>query len=504
MLQRSLTIAPRRFVRSAATAVLVLIPGALSAQATPPQTLSIEQAVQLARENNPAFLQQENDIDVARSSVRAAVGDLLPSANLSNGYGYTAGGERRAGSVVLAQQPAYYSGDYSLGLNYQLSGSTLLAPSVQRSQKRATERRVAGSGANLDAQVSQQYLTVLQNREQVAQAEKELARLQEYVKLAQAKLDVGTGIPLDVRRAEVQSGTAEVALIRARNDAATAAIMLGQLVGIPLDPEIQLTSQFAIFEPKWTAAELVSGALQSNPTLLAAEASESAAHTQVKSARTQYLPSLGFNVGWRGSVYQAGDINPLVESSLQQTGQAFQSCQQGNALAELLGQPARDCSGLDVSNPAVAAQIRNQLKEQNSGFPFGYTRQPMSAGITISLPIFQGFSRQLQVDQAKAAAADARHQVRAEELRLQQEVSAGVRNLQTAYQSALLNDRVRQNAEEELRLAQERFRFGAANSIEVTDAQTNLSTAERDQINAIYDFHKSLAALEALVGRPLR
>ena len=49
-----------------------------------------------------------------------------------------------------------------------------------------------------------------------------------------------------------------------------------------------------------------------------------------------------------------------------------------------------------------------------------------------------------------------------------------------------------------------RFRFGAANSIEVSDAQAKLSQAERDQISAVYEFHKTLAALEALVGRSLR
>jgi outer membrane protein len=405
---------------------------------------------------------------------------------------------------VLAQQPAYYSADYSLGVSYRLSGQSILAPSVSRSQQRVVERQVAGAGANLDAQVAQQYLTVLQDREQVAQAQKELERLNEHVKLAQAKLDVGTGIPLDLRTAQVESGQAEVALLRARNLAATDAILLGQYMGVSVEPDVKLTSTFSIFEPKWTAAELVEAALQANPTLLAAQANQSATATQVKSAKTQYLPSLGLSVGWRGSVYQAGDINPLVESSLQQTGQAFQSCQQGNLIAQLLDQAPRDCSPFDVNNPAVAAQIRDRLKQDNSGFPFGYTRQPMSAGITISLPIFEGFTRQLQVDQAKAAAADARHDVRAQELALREQVSAGVRNLETAYQTALLDDKIRQNAEEQLRLAQERFRFGAANSIEVSDAQAKLSQAERDQISAVYDFHKTLAALEALVGRPLR
>jgi outer membrane protein len=317
--------ATRRLLRSATAAALILTPGLLAAQDALPDSLSLEDAVQLARENNPGFLKQTNDVGVARSQVRSAIGGLLPSANISNGYGYTAGGERRAESVVLAQQPAYYSADYSLGVSYRLSGQSILAPSVSRSQQRVVERQVAGAGANLDAQVAQQYLTVLQDREQAAQAQKELDRLNEYVKLAQAKLDVGTGTPLELRTAQVDAGQAEVALLRARNLAATDAILLGQYMGVSVEPDVKLTSTFSIFEPTWTAAQLVEAALQANPTLLAAQANQSATATQVKSAKTQYLPTLGFSVGWRGSVYQAGDINPLVESSIQQTGQAFQS-----------------------------------------------------------------------------------------------------------------------------------------------------------------------------------
>jgi outer membrane protein TolC len=36
------------------------------------------------------------------------------------------------------------------------------------------------------------------------------------------------------------------------------------------------------------------------------------------------------------------------------------------------------------------------------------------------------------------------------------------------------------------------------------DAQTTLETAEQAHLNAVYDFHYNLIALEAAVGRPLR
>ena len=59
-------------------------------------------------------------------------------------------------------------------------------------------------------------------------------------------------------------------------------------------------------------------------------------------------------------------------------------------------------------------------------------------------------------------------------------------------------------AREELMLAEERFRVGAATFIEVTESRGSFETAQNDLINAIYDYHKAFAVLESAVGRPLR
>ena len=483
-----------------------IVPMALLAQQAPSvavSTLSIEEAIRLARDHNPLLQQQRSDLTVARSSVRAAYGSLVPTANASTGFNYTAAGERRFGSVEFANQPDYYGSSYNLSLNYQLSGSTLLQPSVERARERATERRVVGAEASLVSQVSQQYLAVLQAREQEEQALREVERTAEHVRLAQARLEVGAGTPLDVRRAEVQHGRAEVGVVQARSNSATQVLVLGQLVGVPLDPAVQLTSEFAIFDPTWAAEELLRMATENNPTLLAARSSVSAAQTGVQAARSSYLPSLNFNVGMAGSVYQAGNVDPLVRDQLSRLENNFQQCLAQNELRVRVNLPPLACQN-PVGNPLIESQVREQITAQNTGFPFDYSKQPLQASMSISLPIFTGFTRQLQIDQAKASATDARHEVRAQELRVMQEVGTAVLNLETAYETALLQEQVRQNAAEELRLAQERFRFGAASSVEVTDAQTNLSQAERDQINAVYSFHQSLAALEALVGRRLR
>ena len=41
-------------------------------------------------------------------------------------------------------------------------------------------------------------------------------------------------------------------------------------------------------------------------------------------------------------------------------------------------------------------------------------------------------------------------------------------------------------------------------SLEVSDATNNLARAEGDYVNAVYEYHKAIAALEFAVGRPLR
>ena len=59
-------------------------------------------------------------------------------------------------------------------------------------------------------------------------------------------------------------------------------------------------------------------------------------------------------------------------------------------------------------------------------------------------------------------------------------------------------------AREQLQLATERYRVGSGTFFELLDAQVAALRAETDYINAVYDYHKAVAALEAAVGKPLR
>jgi len=501
-------IRPRR-----AAAALLLLAAAIpaAAQQTPaaPQPsgppLTLEQALDSARTHNPDLLTQRNDSRTARAAVREARYSFLPSASVSTGVGYTAPGERRSGSFTLASSsPAVYSSSYALDFNYSMSGAKLMQPTLARAQRRATEQRIVGYEANVVSQVRQQYLASLQALEQAQQAERELVRTREHERLARARLEVGAGTPLDLRRAEVERGQAEVNVLQRRNTYQTELLVLGQAMGTPLDPNTRLSSTFALFPPSWSVDSLVAMALAGNPNLLSARATAEAARTGVRAARSQYLPALGINVGYGGFMSTVGNRDPLYQAAINNANANFKNCEYTNRLGALVGEAPASCDKYDTTNPAVVSALRQDVRDANPSFPFGFKGQPMQASLSLSLPLFNGWSRERQVEDARVQRDNAELAVRSQELKLRTDLGSALLNLQTAYGVAQLQEQVVGRATEELRLAQERFRFGVASSVEVTDAQTSLALAEQGRIDAIYVYHKSLAALEALVGRPLR
>lgn len=469
-----------------------------------PEALTLEEAVGLARDHNPDFRIQRQQLRTADIAISNARGDLLPNASVSNSYGYQAQGERRAGSVVLGTQPDYYSSSYSLNLSYSLSGQSLLRPGQAGTEARAAEARVRGAGVALDAEVTVAYLSALEADAQVVQARNALERTRLAVEQATAQVEVGAATPLDIRRAQVQEGQAEVVLVTSENAAAAARAALGQIVGVILEEDVALVTGFEIFSPALDAEDLLGRALGANPVIQASRLSLDVTRSQVRSAQSQYFPTISFSAGISGSVFQAGNLDPLINQELGSQAGRYDSCLEDNRIRALLGDPPRDCAGLNPSLPGVEASIRDRIETENSGFPFGYRRNPLNLSLNISLPLFTGFSRRNQVESARVAQTNASEQVRTQELRLRSEVSTAVRNVETARRTVELQARIRETSTEELELAQERFALGLASSIEVADAQANLSQAERDEITALYAFHRSIVELEALVGGPIR
>jgi outer membrane protein TolC len=195
--------------------------------------------------------------------------------------------------------------------------------------------------------------------------------------------------------------------------------------------------------------------------------------------------------------YVLGQINRSVAGQVS-------SCEFNNILENGLIGGLPDYDIQDCNQITVTPQMQAAALAQNDQFPFEFNRNPFSVGLTIALPIFTGFSRQLQVSQANNQAHDAELNRRAEELRLRTQVTNAFGNLESAQRVVEAEARNRELAATRLAAEQRRYALGASDLLLLLDAQTSLSLAEQSYLNAVYDFHYNLIALEAAVGQPLR
>jgi outer membrane protein len=485
------------------TAGLLLCPVVTVAQQSTPVTLSLADAISVARDKNPAYRQTLNDRGPAAWGVRSAISSLfIPSVNAAGGMSYTGSGSQTFLSSSFSQSVSTVSSFYDLSLTWQLSGTTLSQPGLAKAQQHATDADIAGAANILVTRITQQYLTVLQSGEQAELARKTVDRNDEFLKLAQARFNVGQATLIDVRQAQVARGQAAVALLRAETVVSVEKLRLFEQMGVspPVDiATVQLTDTFALQTPAWQLLELLTMAEQQNPALKALRARERAAAWGERAAKSTYGPSVSVSAGWSGFTQQFTDVNPIIATQQFSFGQQKIACDEDNVIRGNNGLPLRDCSVY-----VWGGQNEQALRDVNSVFPFNFTQQPFQARLTVSLPIFTNFARATRVSEARAQHDDMEEAVRARGLAVQTEVSQAFLTLQTAYRTIGLQDTNRSAAREQLQLATQRYRVGSGTFFELLDAQVAALRAESDYVNANYDYHKALSALEAAVGRSLR
>lgn len=466
----------------------------------PAATLTLQEAQDLARRNNPDLAQSRNSRRTAGAALRSAYGELLPGADFSFTSQFREGGSQPINGVQFETGDIRQS-QYWLGLSYRVSGATLLGPSVQKANLNAAEADLTATEETVRSAVAQQYFAALKAEAQAELQDTLVVTARQQLELARARAAVGAGTQLDVIRAEVTLGQAEVQALQADNTAEVEKLRLFSVIGVPQPTSVTLTSQFPIIEPSLSLEQVLEQAQRSNPTLEALRARDHAADVGVKQARTQYLPTFSLSTGWGGYTYENTNPDFLVQQAMAGVDAQRESCFTMDSLRTGAGLPSTgaSCAGI-VFTPAD----RQALLSSNEQFPFDFQKQPFSLTATLSIPIFDGFTREQRVQEAVAARSNAEYRTRARELQLRQEVTAAYLTLRTARQTVALQEQNALRAREELRLAEERYRVGASTFLEVTEARGSFERAENERIAAIYDFHSAFAALESAVGRPLR
>jgi outer membrane protein len=472
-----------------------------AAPASPPATLSLDEAINLARRNNPVHLATINNRRTADAAVRAANGQLLPSADASFFAQRQQGGRQIFGGTSLGASSDINQSQYSIGIGYRINRATFVTPRLERANRDAVEADITGSAELLRAGVTQQYLTVLQAQDRADLQDTLLAAAKSQLVLAQARNLVGSGTALDVSRAEVTVGQQEVQVIQARNQIEIEKLRLFQQMGVEQPANVVLTTKFTTLTDPPPLADLLASARKANPVVLALRSREKVADLNVKRAKSEYSPTLSIQTGISGYTYSFANPNFIVQQATSNAADAQAACVRSEEVRAALNLPngLAQCGSLALTD----AQI-SKLRSDNRQFPFNFQNSPRSVSATVSLPLFDGFAREQRMQEAQAASDDARFNVRARELALTADVTAAYLTLTTAAKTAALQTQNAAKARLELKFTEDRYRNGAVTLVDLTDSRAAYERAESDRINAIFDYHKAFAALESAVGRPLR
>src|ERR1700680_1784159 len=471
------------------------------AQRDSTSTLTIDQAVELAWRNNPDLQQTQNNRISARAAVRSAYGALLPSADASLSVLRQQGGQQFFNGASLGASSDVNESTYQIGLNYRINSATLITPSLQRANRDAVDADIAGASETLRGNVRQQYLAALQAEATADLQDTLVVAAQQELILAQAREIVGSGTQLDVQRAEVALGLQQVQALKARSQVDIEKLRLFQLMGIPQPQSVKLVSQFPVTPTSLSLQDLIESAHRQNPGVLALRSREHVSELNVRREKGEYSPTLSLSTGVGGYTYGYTNSNFPVQQAAAQLDAARTSCirtEEVRAALNLSNQLAA-CNSIALTD--VQAQA---IRDGNSKFPFNFTTSPRSFSATLSLPLFDGFSREQRLQEAMASRSDARYSVRSKELALTADVTAAYLILVTAEKTVALQEQNAVKAKQELKLVQERYRIGATTFVDLTEARATYERSESDRITAVYDYHKAFAALESAVGHPLR
>jgi outer membrane protein TolC len=171
---------------------------------------------------------------------------------------------------------------------------------------------------------------------------------------------------------------------------------------------------------------------------------------------------------------------------------------------------------------SVSAAERGITVARKSGLPsvsLGYTESytpTATAGsqttsgettLSLSLPLYDSGSVAGKVTQARASLASAQTAQRQEIDSVVLEVRKAYLNVQQSLAEVRSAREELAKADEGYRLARLRYSAGVTSSsytsplLELSDAQKTLSTAQKDYVNALYDYNDYRSALDKAVGR---
>jgi outer membrane protein TolC len=283
------------------------------------------------------------------------------------------------------------------------------------------------------------FYDVLANDELRRVAEARAGRAEEAFGVARARVVSGAAVQSDSLQLLLELTQARTDLLRQRSALRVARLQLGRRVGEPGPVDAVPLDSAPAQTLPLGLDQATALALDQGPQYRAARASERAANAVLRSRRGEYLPT----------IFLSGAHNRF-----------------------------------DV------------------GF-FPGARTVSSVSLGVSLPVWNGAQREIGIAQASAS-RDVARAIRSDlERGARADVTEAYEAYDTARETVALQETAVAVARENYRVQEARYRAGAAEILDLLDAQVRLTQAEANLVQARYATRLALAGLETILGRRL-
>ena len=411
-------------------------------------TLNLDKALEIALSDNPTIKVAEEEIALKKVSHKEAWQNLLPEASISGTMSHTI----TAPQFSIGDQTVKMGKDKANTATGTLNISLpLFAPAVYRAMsmtKTDIELAVEKSRASkqdLVNQVTKAYYQLMLTQDSYDVLQKSYKLAEDNYNIVNAKYRQGTVSEFDKITAEVQMRSVKPSVISAGNAVTLSKLQLKVLMGITADVDIKIDDSLAAYEGVVFANQLdntVHEGLVNNTTMKQLELNRLMLQKNIKSLRTNFMPTLGLgysyqyqsmnNDSWNVFNYNYGSSSSLVFS---------------------------------LSIPLYKASNFTKLK-----------------------------SNRIQMRQLDQNRLDT-------ERKLNMQITSYQDNMSASYEQVSSNKENVMQAEKAVQIAGKRYEVGKGTVLELNTSQVQLTEAELTYNQSIYDYLVAKADLDQVLGR---
>lgn len=310
----------------------------------------------------------------------------------------------------------------------------------------------------------------------------------------QKRVDAGSLPITNLFDLKSQFATTEAEVVRAENDVALSMLQLKQLLMIPgevpFDIEVPDMSVENLDMVSEKPEDIYAQSRKFMPEVRSAEVALEAAEYNIKVARGAHIPTIGM----QGQIF-SNYANTLDRQRFVPDGSTIQLPPEPIGFIE--GQPNTTVFAFGRTVPGGEIidgyPVMEQWKDNLS----------ISAGLSINIPLFNGFRTRNNIQFAKIQRERIKVNVEETNNQLRQLIETAYTDAQASSKSYFAAEKQVEALEETYRATERSYNLGASNFVDYQVASDNLFRAKSDLTRAKFDYIFKMKIIDFYLGNPL-